>query len=199
MSHWFDSQGRFEEALGRMQKAIELDPLAELFRVDYGFELGFIGRRPEALAQFKQVFELNPGNPFALYGVANVYAAMGDKKAAMTEVDKIGEMANTPLMLGSVGALNARLGRSEPVRKALAEFDRASRNAFLPSMGAAAAAFALGENDRGFVYLQQALTERSSGFTYMLRTADFDGVRNDPRFAAIMRRVGLPDPAWRAQ
>jgi len=51
----------------------------------------------------------------------------------------------------------------------------------------------LGQKDKAFVYLEKAYQERSSDLPYFLR-ADLriDGLRSDPRFQDLVRRVGLP-------
>jgi hypothetical protein len=57
----------------------------------------------------------------------------------------------------------------------------------------AIAYFALGDNDRGFEWLTKAFDQRS-GFISMAKFSPlFDGIRDDPRFKALVARLKLPD------
>jgi hypothetical protein len=50
---------------------------------------------------------------------------------------------------------------------------------------------ALGERDEGFRLLEQAFEERSAGMVFLDAEPMFDGVRDDPRFEDLRRRVGV--------
>ena len=50
----------------------------------------------------------------------------------------------------------------------------------------------LGERDRTFSYLEAALADRSPGLVFLRVDRAWDGVRDDPRFQDVARRVGLP-------
>ena len=47
------------------------------------------------------------------------------------------------------------------------------------------------DKDRAFEWLDKAMQERSILFNYLVADARFDNLRDDPRLAALLRRVGL--------
>ena len=49
----------------------------------------------------------------------------------------------------------------------------------------------LGDKDEAFAWLEKAAVERSPWVTYIKGDPDFDGVRSDPRFTALLKRIGL--------
>ena len=50
----------------------------------------------------------------------------------------------------------------------------------------------LGEKDEAFVFLEAAYRERSSLLIFVGVRPTFDNIRSDPRFADLLRRMGLP-------
>ena len=50
----------------------------------------------------------------------------------------------------------------------------------------------LGDRDQAFAWLDKAYTERSDYMPYLSLEPMLDGLRSDRRFAALVRRVGLP-------
>ncbi len=49
----------------------------------------------------------------------------------------------------------------------------------------------LGENEQAFLWLEEAYKEKSSILLYVKVHPFFDPIRADPRFANLVRRVGL--------
>jgi len=50
----------------------------------------------------------------------------------------------------------------------------------------------LGDVDRAFEYLGRAYRERDGGLTWIQTDSTFDNLRSDPRYADLLRRMGLP-------
>jgi len=53
----------------------------------------------------------------------------------------------------------------------------------------------LGDKEQAFAWLDRAYKQRSYYLAVALPTsASLDSIRSDPRFAELLRRVGLPQP-----
>ena len=50
----------------------------------------------------------------------------------------------------------------------------------------------LGENDRALEYLDKAFEEHSNWLLYLHMDPSMDGLRDEPRFQDLLRRIGLP-------
>ena len=50
----------------------------------------------------------------------------------------------------------------------------------------------LGETEEAFQYLERAYAMRGEGMAALRADVRFDSVRGDPRFADLLRRIGLP-------
>ncbi len=50
----------------------------------------------------------------------------------------------------------------------------------------------LGEKDRSFSLLEKAYAEKSGNLLYIKSDPFFDSLRSDPRYADLLKRMGLP-------
>jgi hypothetical protein len=50
----------------------------------------------------------------------------------------------------------------------------------------------LGEKDRAFSWLEKAYGEKSGFLPYIKASPFFDSLRSDPRYAGLLKRMGLP-------
>ncbi len=64
----------------------------------------------------------------------------------------------------------------------------------MPAVNPAYVMAALGERDSALVWLERAAEERAPNMVYLAIHPLWDPLRTDPRFAALVRRVGLAGP-----
>jgi hypothetical protein len=76
--------------------------------------------------------------------------------------------------------------------KVLDTLDRISSSKYVPSYDRAVVHLGLGNTDKALEYLVNAYEERSSWMTYLNVEPRLDPLRADPRFADLVRRVGIP-------
>lgn len=50
---------------------------------------------------------------------------------------------------------------------------------------------ALGQNEKAFALLEEGLRLRDPGMSFVPASPFFDGLRDDPRFASVVKRIGL--------
>jgi len=81
--------------------------------------------------------------------------------------------------------------RSEALRVA-EELRAASKQRFVPAVCFAVVYVGLGEKDQAFTWLEKAYEERSSSLAYLKVDSIWDSLHSDPRFADLLRRMGLP-------
>jgi DNA invertase Pin-like site-specific DNA recombinase len=83
-------------------------------------------------------------------------------------------------------------GRRAEALKVLDELTARSRQRHVPAYYIALIYAALGEKDNAFAWLDRAYTQRSWYLTSLKVDPKVDSLRSDPRFADLVRRVGLP-------
>jgi tetratricopeptide (TPR) repeat protein len=122
------------------------------------------------------------------------YEGTGKLLEAISEYQKAVELsAGDQDSTAALAHAFAVIGKKAEAEKILHDFERKSKSAHVSPYLMATMFASLGDKDRAFEFLEKAYQERSLGMTEDLK-ADLriDNLRSDPRFQALVRRVGLP-------
>ena len=85
----------------------------------------------------------------------------------------------------------AMAGRREDALKLVPRLTRLASRFDEPAM--AMMFFDLGDRDRGFQWLARAFDHHTPTVPFVRSAPDFDNVRSDPRFQALVARLRIPD------
>jgi TolB-like protein/Tfp pilus assembly protein PilF len=181
--------GELDRGLEELKQAQQLEPLLTMAKTRAGSLLYFARRYDQAIAQITESLALDdrPGIAHALLG--RVYLHTGRYDLALAEFAKI--RGPTPGSFGDVGQALALSGRRA---EALAELDRVlklSTQRYVSAVDIASIYASLGDTDNAIAWLDRALQQRASTLGFLAQNPAFDGLHDDPRFAAIVDRVGL--------
>ena len=94
---------------------------------------------------------------------------------------------------GHLGYAYAVAGQQEKARKLIDELQSGSQPEHQVPYHLAMIYFGLGETDKAFECLTKACEHRSTQLWWIKVIPEFDRVRADPRFQAILRRMNLAD------
>lgn len=177
------AQGKFAEAEAAYLRANVLDPLNPGFHNSLA-ETYYYWRKPAlCLAQAAKALELQPGNGWGQFNQVKCLALTGRYEDAL-QVPLPREFQN--LTRCNVLAL---AGRQAEARKLL---PLVIKDWGHTSPYAVAGLYAtLGERDTAFAWLQKAADQQQADLVSLKVEPSFDGLRNDPRYAELLRRVGL--------
>jgi Flp pilus assembly protein TadD len=95
--------------------------------------------------------------------------------------------------LMGLGFTYAVSGQREDARRILGQLNELSKRFYVPPTYIAAVHAGLGDKDQAFQWLEKAYRERDEGLIYLNVAAPWGNLRSDPRFASLVRRVGLPE------
>ncbi len=184
--------GRLDESLTEIKRAQELDPLSLIIQTDLARRFYFRRQYEEASEQLRKTLDMDPNFFRAHLDLGEVCVQQGKYEEAIAEFRQAIKLSGgSPVAVGGLGHAYAVSGQHAEARKVLGELsDLAKRRYVSPSLSAAIHV-ALGEKDQAFKYLAAAYEERASSLIRLKVEPNFGGLRSDPRFADLVRRVGL--------
>jgi tetratricopeptide (TPR) repeat protein len=182
---------RLDEALPLFERAREADPLASFPYMLAGWGLLVSGRPEEGLRHLEDAltFEKEDASAIAASCMANVALGRLDEAIAAGE-HGVAVAHRAPFFLGVLGWALAAAGRKDEARKVLEEL-RARPAGSPTAVSEAWLLGALGQIDDAFDVLSRA-EEEHQGLLCYTGVPGFDSLRSDPRFAALLERLGLP-------
>jgi len=191
--------GREQEALAEINRAHQLDPLSLIISYDLGMIHIMARRYDEAIAWCKNLASENPTYAEAHSCLANAYIGKRMYPQVIEEYKTAIQLYHDPSGTGFESAMVQGYGSGRwkgALTKAL-EFEQAKRKT-QPSSGYGSAYnlagfyAELGEKEEAFRWLNTAYQEHDMGMIFLRPDLSFDSIRSDPRFAELVRRVGLP-------
>ena len=194
--HWYalclTALGRPEDAVTTMLHARDLDPLAIRINADLGMAYLAAGRYEEAVAQETQTLELAPQSATPRWIRSMALEQMQRFDEAEQDMQAVLEAWERDVtILGTLGHLYGVSGKPEEARALLNELVGQAETTDAEFYIALVYA-GLDEADQAFQWLDRAIDERSGSVRYLKIDARLKDLRQDPRYANLMARVGLP-------
>ncbi len=196
-NHWFaefaTTMGRHEEAIARMRKSQELDPLSLIINVAVGWSLYLSRRYEEAIEQLRRSAELDPNYPVTYWILGLALRKTGCYEQAITEGEKGVKLSGgSPMLRAALAQTCAAAGRREQALQILEGLKELARQKYVAACFLAGIHVGLGENDLAMDYLEKSFEEHSHWLIYLHTDPAMDGLRDNPRFQTLLSRVGLP-------
>jgi TolB-like protein len=196
--HWYFllllAQERMSEALSHIQRAAELDPLSPVINLEHGYYYLVKGDYMRAAQLYETAAELDPKSAIARGYLANVYARMGRLDDTRREAGAYVALVRDSYPMASTGMeafMAWASGDKEKLRRLLPALESHLKETGTSALDMATNYFFLGENDKGFEWLEKSFSNKEF-FVVFSRTHDFlDGVRKDPRYLSLLKRLGL--------
>jgi DNA-binding winged helix-turn-helix (wHTH) protein/TolB-like protein/Tfp pilus assembly protein PilF len=191
-SYHLTGMGRFDESLHMMRKAHELDPLSVEKSIGIAEILYFQKRYDEALAGANNTLALDKNAGFVHWIIGNTYLQQGRLADAIAQYEKsIPLSGESPDERASLAYTYAIAGRKDDARRILKDLNQRSSQQFISPCILAIVHAGLDEKDEAFAYLERGYSERDFMMTLLKIEPTYDRLRDDPRYAELMRRVGF--------
>jgi DNA-binding winged helix-turn-helix (wHTH) protein/TolB-like protein/Tfp pilus assembly protein PilF len=190
--HYLAPMGRLEEALAETRLARRLDPLSPVFNAFVGAALFYARRFDEAIEECGKTIDLHPDFGVAHWYLGRAYLQKGRFPEGLAELQKAVTLSGgSPLMKGTLGVGHALAGDRAAAERTLRELEELRGRSYASALDIADIHAALGDRERAFRWLDEAAAERSFHLVYLKVWPELDPLRPDPRFPALVRRLGL--------
>ena len=190
---------RFDESMEEAQRAQELDPLSPEIVSQLAFTYLYTRRYDESIAQFQKALDLNPNLPAYRAALSWAYAMKGMNPQALAEYDKIPAQyktvaAENQFVASGLGWVDAVSGRRADALKIAQQFRHLSSHSYVDFYLVAGIYAGLGNKDETFRLLEKAYAQHSASMVWLGMDILWYGIHSDPRYADLLRRIGLPQP-----
>jgi serine/threonine protein kinase/Flp pilus assembly protein TadD len=184
--------GRHDQAIPRIIRAQELDPLSLIINTIVGRTFYFARRYDQAIEQLRKTLELDPNFVQAHFHLGRAYVQKGMFEEAIPEFQKVIELTgDSPQAVAQLGYSFARSGKKPEARKLVDQLKELSTRGYVTNYHLAILYSGLGEIDQALECLEEASKERSSEIVFIKVSSEFDSLRSHPRFLDLLRRMGL--------
>ena len=181
-------QGRFEEGLEEVRRAVKLDPLSPYVNTEFGRALMWAGQHDEAIPQLRKAIALEPSRNRPYNLLARALSLQGKNAEALTVRDDAVKRGAQLAGTSADPCVIARLGRPEEV-PAIAQ-----RLLNAPAGGARFVAqiyACLGDAERSLEYLERAFLANEPSLPEIVQAPDLAWMRTNPRFETLRKKLNL--------
>ncbi len=185
---------RQDEAIAEIKRALDVDPVSVIMNRLYADILADGRRYDEAIEQYKRTLELDPNFPTTHSFLGRAYEAKGMYDEAVARYAEAAKLAGLPPeVIAKANQVYAKSGWKAYLQESLDQIQRQPGNRKFPPFVIATYYARLGKKDEAMEALQRAYDERDFRMTLLSVAWEFDGIRSDPRFVELERKIGLPE------
>jgi tetratricopeptide (TPR) repeat protein len=185
------SQRRNEQAESELKRTLAADPLFANASMILGSLYMGLGQLDRAVPYLREAVEVLPMFSVAREQLGHAYLQQGKPDAAIAEFQRaaLTGVASDSGQLAYAYAMSSRRPEALAILRTLLA---PGRGGYVPPVSIAMAYVGLGQTDSAFHWLERAHSEHAAWLINALTNAPaFNPLRADPRFAALVRRIGL--------
>ena len=185
--------GKHEEAVEEARRAAELNPLSGFDRQHRAWILYHARRFDEAVTRTRALLKDEPNFSHALGVLGWMLRHRGESAESLKYAERAVQLSGgNPWFVASFAASCAEAGQMEKARRILADLEKISAEKFVSPFCMAVAYCALGETNRAFAELENALKTRDLWLVWIASEPQFDRLRDDERYRDLLRRMNYP-------
>ena len=187
--------GRTGEAVEQAKRAIALEPLNLKYNDTLGVMYRSAGQNELSLEQLRKTLEMDPNFASAVMNLSITYYTLHQYDLWLENWKKALALMNNPAELAiaeEAARVYAKSGLQAARRRILELYLQLAKKRYVDPGGIAVDYAVLGDKDQAFVWLEKAYSEKSDAISYIKADPDADSLRSDPRYAALLKKMGLP-------
>ncbi len=187
-------RGLFEDGQRELRAARVLDPVSPTIHTSLGIAYMYGKRYDDALACFTQALEIDPRFLLAHRVKGLTLMRLGRSEEGLASLQRARSIdPGGARAMADTGYALARAGRTSEARALLAELRGIARQRRVSPYDLAVLHVGLGDKALALEHLEKGYADGATGVRWLRVEPIFDPLRGEPRFAELLRRIGLPD------
>ena len=183
--------GRLQEGIREIERARELDPLSLIIHSNGAMLLNWAGRHDQAEAALRRALELDPDFVAIILELGFTLEAQSKFEDAIEAYGRAFELSGGLIGLAELGHLYGVMGRRAEALEMLGRLEEEAEVRYVAPVELAILNAGLGNTDAAFAWLEEGYRRRDATLTWRIFTPGLYELRSDPRFADLLRRLGL--------
>jgi TolB-like protein/Tfp pilus assembly protein PilF len=188
---WFVSQGRPQEAIASVKRALLEDPLSLPANISLAEAYYFARDYDKAIEQAKRAIELDSDSALSHYNLGRAFYMEKKYELALEEFKKARASSPYPATLVPIGMAYAAMGDREQAEESLTELRQIAGQRYVPAVYFALIELGSHDKDKVFQSLDQAVEERCDYLVFLGQDPMADELRNDPRWEQLIKKVEI--------
>ena len=191
-AYYLTAVGDVSQAIAERKLAVSIDPRSPLFNTSLGEAYYQAHLFSDSIGPNQAALAIDPHYAVAIINIGRAYEQMGKYPQAQQFFQSILAFApRDPALLALLGHLYAVSGQKVAAQGIISQLQQISTERYVPSLYVALIYTGLGDKDQAFAWLDKAFAERCEYLVYLPTEPTADPLRNDPRFPALLERLGL--------
>jgi TolB-like protein/Tfp pilus assembly protein PilF len=182
------AQGK-DESIPAIDRALALDPFSKIAKGIKGWILYRLRRYQEALTFLESSLKQDATSLLVRLALGNCYERLGEGEKATAVCQQAGFAVGLPFVAAQLACAYAAAGQREEALRLLRQLKERAAQVYISPFSIAQIHAALHEPDEVFAWLEIAYQKRDPKLVYLRIGPRWDWVREDPRFASLLRRV----------
>ena len=175
-----------------MQRALELDPLDDFKKSFYGWHMNYLHRYDEAIPIFQKLLATGPNKGSNYLGLWGSYYRKEMYNEALSAAKDYFTAISDYEFADALGTGPGEAAYRAGMKRAGEVMVKQSQQRHVPRIRIARMFAHAGDNDSALAWLEKAYQNRESPLVRLAIFWDWDDLRVDPRFQALLRRMNLP-------
>lgn len=187
--------GRFDEALIKLAKAKELDPLSPVI-VAYTSQVYIYSKQYKKSEEvLQQALKLHPNHTLLLHNIGELYIAQGRYGEAIAPLKKSAEESASAHYKAMLGLAYARANQRQEAINILNELLNSQDPRTISGFNIACIYLALGNREEALKQLEYGYEQRDVWIKELKAWPWFDALENESRYKELMRKLNFPHAA----
>lgn len=187
----YANQGRIEEARAVLRQGLDVDPANVSLEANLAYCDLYAGRAEQALRQFEAAARRRPARFALAVDRARALLVLGRTAEALGLLEPALENGRDPHVVTLLAYAYGRAGRAAEAERLLRELEGLADSGSLDLSLLAIVRAALGRETEALDALEQAVEQRLGSALTMKVDPELASLRRQPRFQALIARVGL--------